>query len=285
MKSLGPRAVSELIVSALPELRERLVEDGVRRTWTAVVGSETARRARPQRLTNGVLEIAVDNSPWLHELTLRAPDLTAKLHAQFTGVTSLRFVLTALPAESGKGTPSAERPGRRALDPHETRDIETAVAVIGDETLRDSARRLLTKARRSLVVVTLAALAAGCAAQRPVADAGGDEPPRRMRFVAPSESGDAYYHYSAAQMLAQNGRFKEAIAAMEQAIKRDPDSAFLWRVTAQWLARVEQPAQALVAARKAVQLAPDDAGTLLTLADLLRKNTARPRPSSNGSSR
>ena len=73
--------MSELIVSALPELRERLVEDGVRRTWTAVVGSETARRARPQRLTNGVLEIAVDNSPWLHELTLRAPDLTAKLHA------------------------------------------------------------------------------------------------------------------------------------------------------------------------------------------------------------
>ena len=129
--------MSELIVSALPELRERLVEDGVRRTWTAVVGSETARRARPQRLTNGVLEIAVDNSPWLHELTLRAPDLTAKLHAQFTGVTSLRFVLTALPAESGKGTPLAERPRRRALDPHETRDIETAVAVIGDETLRD----------------------------------------------------------------------------------------------------------------------------------------------------
>src|SRR3989454_586481 len=186
MKSRGPRAVSELIVSALPELRERLVEDGVRRTWTAVVGSETARRARPQRLTNGVLEIAVDNSPWLHELTLRAPDLTAKLHAQFTGVTSLRFVLTALPAESGKGTPSAERPGRRALDPHETRDIETAVAV------------------------------------------------------------------------------------MEQAIKRDPDSAFLWREMAQWLARVEQPEQALVAARKAVQLAPDDAGTHLTLADLLR---------------
>src|SRR6266849_3464112 len=270
MRPRGPRAISELIVSALPELRERLVEDGVRRSWAAVVGADVARRARPQRLTNGVLEIAVDNSPWLHELTLRAPDLTAKLHARFAAVTSLRFALTPLPADSGSFAPVAERPRHRALGPDDTRDIEAAVAAIGDETLRDSARRLLTKARRSLTVVMLAALAAGCATQRPVAAVGGDEPPRRMRFVAPSESGDAYYHYSAAQMLAQNARFKEAIAAMEQAIKGDPDSAFLWREMAQWLARVEQPEQALAAARKAVQLAPDDAGTHLTLAELLR---------------
>src|SRR5262245_23045407 len=126
MNSRGPRAISELIVSAVPELRERLVEDGVRRSWVAAVGAETARRARPQRLTNGVLEIAVDNSPWLHELTLRAPELTAKLHAQFSAVTSLRLVLTALPAESLHSAPATEGPRRRALESHERQDIETA---------------------------------------------------------------------------------------------------------------------------------------------------------------
>src|SRR6266700_3040617 len=71
MNPRAPRAISELIVNALPELRERLVEEGIRRSWPAVVGAEGARRSRPQRLTNGLLEIAVDNSPWLHELTPR----------------------------------------------------------------------------------------------------------------------------------------------------------------------------------------------------------------------
>src|SRR5947208_309375 len=103
MNPRAPRAISELIVNALPELRERLVEEGIRRSWPAVVGAEGARRSRPQRLTNRLLEVAVDNSPWLHELTLRAPDLTTRLRAQFAAITSLRFVLppVGLPAAGG----------------------------------------------------------------------------------------------------------------------------------------------------------------------------------------
>src|SRR5438309_3000818 len=80
MNSRAPRAISELIVNALPELRERLVEEGIRRSWPAVVGAEGARRSRPQRLTNGLLEIAVDNSPWLHE---RSEEHTSELQSQF----------------------------------------------------------------------------------------------------------------------------------------------------------------------------------------------------------
>src|SRR3989442_3901809 len=163
MNPRAPRAISELIVSAVPELRERLVEDGIRRSWPTVVCPDIARRSRPQRLANGVLEIAVDNSPWLHELTLRAPDLTAKLRGQFKGVTSLRFVLTPVSSDARSGSPATQR-RRRTLAPEQKRDIETAVAAIGDETLRDSARRLLTTARRSLVVILVAVLAAGCAA-------------------------------------------------------------------------------------------------------------------------
>src|SRR5207245_2581658 len=170
MNSRAPRAISELIVNALPELRERLVEEGIRRSWPAVVGAEGARRSRPQRLTNGLLEVAVDNSPWLHELTLRAPDLTTRLRAQFAAITSLRFVLTPVAQDAASVSPSTER-RPRALDPEQ---------------------------------------------------------------------------------------------------KREHESAFLWREMAQWLARTDQTEPALAAARKAVQLAPEDAGTHLTLAELLR---------------
>src|SRR5438034_1573540 len=128
MNPRAPRAISELIVNALPELRERLVEEGIRRSWPAVVGAEGARRSRPQRLTNGLLEIAVDNSPWLHELTLRAPDLTTRLRAQFAAITSLRFVLTPVAQDAASVSPSTER-RRRALPPEEKRDIDAAVEI------------------------------------------------------------------------------------------------------------------------------------------------------------
>src|SRR5262249_16102984 len=200
MNPRAPRAISELIVNALPELRERLVEEGIRRSWPAVVGADGARRSRPQRLTNGLLEIAVDNSPWLHELTLRAPDLTTRVRAQFAAITSLRFVLTPVARDATSVSPATER-RRRALAPEEKRDSEIAVAPTGDEPIRDSAGCLLPTSRRSLGVVTLMALAAGCAGQGPVAAVNGDEPPRRTRFVAPPETSDAYYHYSIAQMM------------------------------------------------------------------------------------
>src|SRR5947208_10475250 len=129
MNSRAPRAISELIVNALPELRERLVEEGIRRSWPAVVGAEGARRSRPQRLTNGLLEIAVDNSPWLHELTLRAPDLTTRLRAQFAAITSLRFVLTPVLQSAPSVSPST-CPRLVHLHRERTREYSAAVPAV-----------------------------------------------------------------------------------------------------------------------------------------------------------
>lgn len=100
MRSGAPRAIADLLVGALPALRERLLEREIRRSWAALVGPDVARRARPRALINGCLEVLVDNSPWLHELTLRAPELTARLHDRFGEVHSLRFVLGALPSDA-----------------------------------------------------------------------------------------------------------------------------------------------------------------------------------------
>ncbi len=119
-----------------------------------------------------------------------------------------------------------------------------------------------------LVLITCSLLAVGCA----TTGRGSGETTTTPAFRAGESDmrSDAYYHYTVAQTLAQNGEFKEAIVAMQEAIKRDPSSAFLWTSLAQWYARAESPGEAVSAARRAVQLAPSDVSTHVTLAELLR---------------
>src|SRR6266850_1255857 len=116
----------------------------------------------------------------------------------------------------------------------------------------------------------LAGAVAGCATTPDAARLQADgETPRRVGPRERDMTAEAYYHYTVAQLAAQGGRFKDTLAPMEQALQRDPNSSFLWAQLAQWLVRAEQPAEALTAARKAVQLAPDEA--------LLRLTAQQPR--------
>jgi hypothetical protein len=117
----------------------------MRRAWVALVGADMARRAQPQALVNGCLQVIVDNSPWLHELTLRAPDLAARLGAEYPAVRSVRFSLGAPPTE--EPTPVA----RPALSPSRLTDddrraIDAAAAAISDPVVAAGARRLLARA-------------------------------------------------------------------------------------------------------------------------------------------
>src|SRR5256712_4152599 len=200
----------------MPELRERLLEERIRRAWSAIVGTDTARRAHPIRFANACLEVVVDNSPWLHELTLRSPDLTARLAAHFPEIRALRFVQGALPAESA--APRTGEPRPTPLSAADAREIDDAVTAIADEDLQRAARRLMTKARRFPVVrvlgtlVLAGALASGCAIRgRGAAEAGG-APPRRTVVTQPSMTAQAYYPYSVAQLYTPAGRLKDAVA-------------------------------------------------------------------------
>src|SRR5688572_20423539 len=123
------------------------------------------------------------------------------------------------------------------------------------------------------LLLLLAGAVAGCATASPTAarlDGAADTTPRRATARERDVAAEAYYHYSVAQLMAQGGRFKDAVPPMEEALRRDPNSSYLWSQFAQWLVRAEQPTEALAAARKAVQLAPDDPQPHLTLAELLR---------------
>jgi hypothetical protein len=143
MKSGAPRRVGELLVSAMPQLQDRLLVQKLRAEWPALVGHEVARRTQPQALANGCLQVTVDNSPWLHEMTLRAPDVAARVGAQFPAVRSIRFSLGLPPAEE---PPPAARPAPVTLVDDDRRAIDAAAAAISDRDLAASARRLLTRA-------------------------------------------------------------------------------------------------------------------------------------------
>jgi hypothetical protein len=145
MKRGVPRAVGELLVTAVPQLEERLLVQRLHRAWASLVGPDMARRTRPQALANGCLQIVVDNSPWLQELTLRAPELAARLGADYPAVRQVRFTLGASPAE--EPTPAARpapRPAR--LTENDRRAIDAAAAAISDPVLAAGARRLLARA-------------------------------------------------------------------------------------------------------------------------------------------
>ncbi len=136
-------------MSAVPRLDERLREHQLCQEWARLVGVDVARRARPRALAAGCLHVVVDNSPWLHELTLRAAELTARVRAGFPEVTSVRFTLGA----SGPAGPAPEppRPTSRAarLDGAALTEIDAATAAIPDPALAAGARRLLERAWRA----------------------------------------------------------------------------------------------------------------------------------------
>jgi hypothetical protein len=145
MKGRAPRVVGELLVSAMPQLEDRLLVQRLQRAWGALVGADVARRSRPHALVNGSLQITVDNSPWLHELTLRGPDLAARLGGQFPAVRSLRFMLGADVAEEpSPAARPATRPSRLSDD--DRRAIDAAAAAISDPDVAAGARRLMARA-------------------------------------------------------------------------------------------------------------------------------------------
>ena len=145
----SPVRVGKLLTAAVPALAERMLEETIRREWSQTVGPEAARRTRPGALRQGTLEVSVDNSPWLQELTLRSAAIAAALRKRHgPAVTGVRFALgsgpgdagvAALPAREGAGAP------RRRLKAEEVRLVDAAAGRLHDPALASTLKRLLTK--------------------------------------------------------------------------------------------------------------------------------------------
>jgi hypothetical protein len=132
----------------VPALAERLLEETIRNEWSQIVGAEAARRSRPVALRLGVVDVSVDNSPWLQELTLRGASITAALRERHgRAVTGVRFMLATTAPRAAVTTParSRDREPSRQLSAEEARQVDDAARRLADHGLAASFRRLLTK--------------------------------------------------------------------------------------------------------------------------------------------
>jgi hypothetical protein len=138
--------VKDLLVSAVPGLRDCLLEENLRKEWRSIVGIEVARRSRPERLKAGVLSVTVDNSPWLQEMRLRSHELLAAITRRHGPVvTSLRIGLGRVDAGARRVSRERRPPTPAPLGSEDTRLVESLLAPVADPGLATSLRRILTK--------------------------------------------------------------------------------------------------------------------------------------------
>lgn len=147
--SRSPVRVGNLLTRAVPALAERLLEESIRREWAQTVGPDAARRSRPISLRQGTLQVSVDNSPWLQELTLRSAAISSALHERHgAAVGGVRFVLATAAPSAAPIAPAQSRtttvPSRQ-LSAEEARQVDDAARRLADHGLAASFRRLLTK--------------------------------------------------------------------------------------------------------------------------------------------
>lgn len=126
-------------------LAAKLEEHRIIAAWPEIAGPQIAAHAAATEIRAHTLRVAVDSSPWLHELSLLKPVLLSKLE-RFAGrrlVHDVLFVIGEVPSRHS-GEPKARTP--RILSAEEEAQIAEAVASLNDPELRAAAERLLRRA-------------------------------------------------------------------------------------------------------------------------------------------
>ena len=85
-----PVRVGDLL-AVVPGMAERLAEARLLAAWPAIAGSAAAR-SRADGIDQGLLQVAVDGSGWLHRLTLEEPRLAARCR-EIAAIRGIRFRL------------------------------------------------------------------------------------------------------------------------------------------------------------------------------------------------
>jgi Dna[CI] antecedent, DciA len=129
-----PVRVGDLVV-ALPGVAERLAEARLLAAWPELAGPGGAR-SRAESVEDGVLQVAVASSGWLHRLTLDEPALLARCRdvAPAVSLRAIRFRLAPLaesPLEAAGADSPAADPDQRP-EPQDTTTIDAALAPVRD---------------------------------------------------------------------------------------------------------------------------------------------------------
>ena len=140
-----PRPLTGLVQESLVGLglAERLREAEIWRIWPDVVGAALACRARPLRIINGTLTVAVSSAPWMQELRFMTAMMKEKLNNCLGADVVLEIVLKAGRVDM----PSAEAPEEEApfapLTPHQQALIDEQAALVSDPDTRQALIELM----------------------------------------------------------------------------------------------------------------------------------------------
>ena len=94
-----PVRVGDLL-TGVPGLEDRLAEARLVDTWPMIAGPAGAR-SRAEGVDQGVLQVAVESSGWLHRLTLEEPRLIARCR-EIAAIRSIRFRLAPPPDSAAR---------------------------------------------------------------------------------------------------------------------------------------------------------------------------------------
>src|SRR6266850_1788589 len=254
MNSRSPRAVADLLLTAVPDLRDRLLEHRIRRAWPQVVGADAARRAQARSFTDGCLTVAVDNSPWLHELTLRGEELTRRLNERFDAVRSLRFVSGTIEAEGsvrfGGAAPAPP------LDAREQREIDEATAAIRDAGVAAAA----DPRADAYYAYTIAQMYVQAGRFKDAV------PP--MRSALKRDPNSAALWTQLAQLLVRADNIDEAVSAARRAVELAPDQVAPHMTLAELLRSQRKFPEAEAELERSITLSPSAEESYLALARL-----------------
>lgn len=116
--------------------------------WDSVVGEQIARRARPLRFREGILEVRVDNAVWMQQLQMLKPKILQKLNAKLphANIEDIFLRRGTLPQPVETAPKATAPPAWKAqqLAPEEIDQIEQSVDGIDDNELKNELKQLFS---------------------------------------------------------------------------------------------------------------------------------------------
>ena len=161
LKKAAPEHIGSILEQLLrnPEWKDKLQACLPLLRWQEIVGDKIARQSQPESLNNGVLQVRVANSAWLHHLRFLERDLRHKLNKELPSleINELRF--RQGPLDQAKPVKSSRRPeeirGSRnhqekpaPLEPEQLRLLQSVTDPDLRKSLESLFRRQLARPRR-----------------------------------------------------------------------------------------------------------------------------------------
>jgi predicted nucleic acid-binding Zn ribbon protein len=142
-----PAPLSNLMTSLFSgtPVRKRLEEGRIWLVWDDAVGAHIAAKARPVSFRDGMLTVAVANSPWMQQLTFLKQGIINKLNEQLGCDLVQDIFLKAGQTQPLPPQPEPIKRPERQLTVEETHRIAEQTASLSDPVLRDAFASILAR--------------------------------------------------------------------------------------------------------------------------------------------